>query len=304
MVYDAGGDILWSTAASGTAGNTFTFSERMRITSGGNVGIGTSSPVAADSSSVTLQLRNNVIIQNVVGTQGLFSNNAYYDNTWKRVTTLGAAAVRMNADTGEYGISFHVAASGSAGSTIADWDTTGIKMRINESGIVVIGKTVTDGAVTAGCEFRPQGFGYFTRDGGESLIINRKSNNGIQIQFRRDNSDVGNISSTTSVTSFNVTSDYRLKEDFKEVNGLEKLSKIKVYDYLWKSDKTRMDGVIAHELQEILPYAVTGDKDAINEDGKPIMQSVDYSKIVAILIKSVQEQQSQIEELKELIKNK
>ena len=53
-----------------------------------------------------------------------------------------------------------------------------------------------------------------------------------------------------------------------------------------------MDGVIAHELQEVLPYAVQGIK-----NGKE-MQSVDYSKIVPVLIKAIQEQQTQIEQLK------
>ena len=179
--------------------------------------------------------------------------------------------------------------------------STDERMRIFSTGIVAIGKSVDDGAVTAGCEFRPEGFGYFSRANGESLFINRKSSNGGQIQFRRDNSDVGNISSTTSVTSYNTTSDYRLKEDFKDFTGLDKICNIKIYDFKWKSDGTRMGGVIAHELQEILPYAVTGEKDALYEDGKPKMQSVDYSKIVPSLVKAIQEQQAQIEELKALI---
>ena len=74
-----------------------------------------------------------------------------------------------------------------------------------------------------------------------------------------------------------------IQEDLKSINGLDIVNKIKVYDYKWKSDGTRMDGVLAHELQEILPYAVFGQK-----DGKE-MQGVDYSKIVPVLTKSVQE---------------
>jgi hypothetical protein len=59
-----------------------------------------------------------------------------------------------------------------------------------------------------------------------------------------------------------------------------------------------MYGVMAHELQEVIPYAVLGEKDAEE------MQQVDYSKIVPVLIKAIQEQQAQIEQLKQLIKNK
>ena len=114
------------------------------IKSNGNVGIGTASPVAADGSSKTLQLLNTVILQNVVGTQALFSNNAYYDGTWKRTICLGAAAVRMNTDSGQNGISFHVGPTGTAGSTITNWDTTDIKMRINLDGCIGIGRTCAE----------------------------------------------------------------------------------------------------------------------------------------------------------------
>lgn len=97
-------------------------------------------------------------------------------------------------------------------------------------------------------------------------------------------------------TAYNTSSDYRLKEDLKEINGLEKLSKLKVYDFKWKNSEDRMDGVLAHELQEVIPYAVIGEKDG--ED----MQGVDYSKLVPVLVKAIQEQQAQIEELKAKLK--
>jgi hypothetical protein len=73
---------------------------------------------------------------------------------------------------------------------------------------------------------------------------------------------------------------------------------IKVYDFKWKNSENRMDGVLAHELEQILPYAVNGEKDAIDKDGKIEAQGVDYSKLVPILIKAIQEQQVQIEKLK------
>jgi len=110
--------------------------------------------------------------------------------------------------------------------------------------------------------------------------------------FQRGNSTIGSISSTNAGTAYNTTSDYRLKEDLKEVSGLDKISAIKVYDFKWKSNDNRMDGILAHELQQVLPYAVIGEKDAEQ------MQGVDYSKLVPILVKGMQEQQCTINALK------
>ena len=109
---------------------------------------------------------------------------------------------------------------------------------------------------------------------------------------------VGSITFTTSTTSYNITSDYRLKQDYKDFNGMSIIDKIKIYDFEWKMDKSRMYGAIAHELQEILPIAVTGEKDAIDENGNIEAQGVDYSKIVPILVKAIQELKAEIEELK------
>jgi hypothetical protein len=87
------------------------------------------------------------------------------------------------------------------------------------------------------------------------------------------------------------SSDYRLKEDLKDFAGLDMVSKIPVYDFKWKSDESRSYGVMAHELQEVLPDAVTGEKDAEE------MQGVDYSKIVPLLVKSIQELNAKVEML-------
>ena len=82
------------------------------------------------------------------------------------------------------------------------------------------------------------------------------------------------------------------------MKGLEKVQEIKVYNYKWVGEDSRMDGVLAHELAEVLPYAVHGEKDEVDEEGNDKMQGVDYSKIVPILIKAIQEQQEQIDSLK------
>jgi hypothetical protein len=137
-------------------------------------------------------------------------------------------------------------------------------------------------------------------------------------EYFNPNGAVGKIQTSGSATLFTTSSDYRLKEDLKSFSGLEVISKIPVYDFKWKISDERGYGVMAHELQEVLPQAVGGDKDyekdhvvkeAKYDDNhnlikeaeygkRPSYQTVDYSKIVPLLIKSIQELKAEIEILK------
>lgn len=155
------------------------------------------------------------------------------------------------------------------------------RMRITSGGTVLIGVTSED--AVGGITIRPTG---------TTMVFNNLNTAPTVMSFQYNSSAVGSITRSTTTTSYNITSDYRLKEDLKPIKGLEILNKIKVYDYKWKSEDTRMDGVMAHELAEVLPYAVTGVKDGAE------MQSVDYSKIVPVLIQAIKDQQVQIEQLK------
>ena len=125
---------------------------------------------------------------------------------------------------------------------------------------------------------------------------------GLLIAFYKKNgsgvTNTGTISTSGNSTLYNTTSDYRLKEDLQDFNALEKIANLKIYDFAWKYDQSRSYGVLAHELAEVLPYSVYGEKDAVQEDKEPKLQQVDYSKIVPILIKAIQEQQIQIDKLK------
>ena len=136
---------------------------------------------------------------------------------------------------------------------------------------------------------------------GGATVMNIRNNYGggfgTLIKFFRTStsSSIANISFNSGGTAvnYNTGSDYRLKEDLQTFNGLDILSNISVYNYKWKGVDFRGHGVIAHELQPIFPDAVTGEKDAEE------MQSVDYSKLVPVLIKSVQELKEEIELLKQ-----
>jgi hypothetical protein len=102
---------------------------------------------------------------------------------------------------------------------------------------------------------------------------------------------VGNV----LANAFNTISDVRQKKDFKDFSGLNLLEGIQVYNFAWKSSEKRSYGVKAHELQQVLPHAVSGEKDGEK------MQQVDYTKIVPILLKSIKELKEEIDYLKDKI---
>ena len=81
--------------------------------------------------------------------------------------------------------------------------------------------------------------------------------------------------------------------------GLATISALKPVTYDWVGTNENGEGFIAHELQEVIPLAVTGEKDAVNEDGTIKPQGVDYSKIVVHLVAACQEQQKLIVDLQE-----
>ena len=200
------GGLIFKTNSSGT------FSERMRITSGGNVGIGTTSP------SYLIDVNGN-----------------------SRLTSSASHYVYIG------------------GSSIYNTSKVSIEVSTDQSGI--------------------------------TTNVN-SSDTRYHLYFRNTLSTVGSISTDTYATSFNTSSDYRLKEDLKPFNGLSILKDIKVYDFKWKGVESRNYGVVAHEIAEVIPYAVNGEKDG------EMHQSVDYSKLVPILIQSIQELKAELDELK------
>ena len=118
-------------------------------------------------------------------------------------------------------------------------------------------------------------------------------------------SEVGSITWGTGTTSFNTTSDYRLKKDIKPMtNCLELLNKLNPVKYNWISDYSEpAEGFIAHELQEVLPLCVVGKKDAVYEDGSINPQSIDYGKLTPHLVSAVKELSKKIEDLESKVKN-
>jgi hypothetical protein len=113
------------------------------------------------------------------------------------------------------------------------------------------------------------------------------------ITFRNPNGIVGEINTNGSSTSYVTSSDYRLKHDIQPMTGaLAKVAALKPVTYKWNADDSQSQGFIAHELQEVVPECVTGEKDAVDAEGNPQYQGIDTSFLVATLTAAIQEQQA------------
>jgi len=246
---------------------------RMVIDGSGKVGIGTTSPDAK------LHIEGSSSDQKVLEISTGQSDGPYtaYKNRSSGTTTLGFIGNSqgiMNSGTTNFGMRANNDLTFSSGGATE-------RMRITSGGEVIIGNTVyQNGANNIG--IAPDLLRIGSNTVGASTLVSFTNANGI----------VGTIVATGSATAYNTSSDYRLKEDLQDFAGLDMISKIPVYDFKWKADESRSYGVIAHELEKVLPQAVIGEKDAEE------MQSVDYSKIVPLLVKSIQELKKEIEILK------
>ena len=111
--------------------------------------------------------------------------------------------------------------------------------------------------------------------------------------------EVGSISCTTSATAYNTSSDYRLKNTIAPMTGaLAKVALLKPVTYKWNADGSDGEGFIAHELAEVCPYAVTGAKDAVDANGNIKPQGIDVSFLVATLTAAIQELKAEFDAYK------
>jgi hypothetical protein len=258
-----------STAAGGTTYTTPT----MVLTGAGNVGIGTTSPSASAKLDV---VGTGLIRHNYTGSANPLFMGQY--------NTTGDASINNQATSGI--LSFATANSE--------------RMRIDSSGNVIVNSTAQ------------LGIGKF------SVLFAGSSNNGIELQdsttttgavfsgFRNSAGTlIGSISrnTTTNAVLYNTSSDYRLKENITPLtNALDKISALKPCKWTWKDcDGIEGEGFIAHEVQEVIPAAVSGEKDAVDEEGNIKAQGMDASYLVATLTAAIQEQQTIITELKSRI---
>lgn len=120
------------------------------------------------------------------------------------------------------------------------------------------------------------------------------------IRFENGNGMIGGITTSGTTTTYNTVSDYRLKENVTPaINGITRLLQLNPYRFNFKADRNVViDGFIAHEVQAVVPECVTGEKDAVDDNGNPVYQGIDQSKLVPLLTAALQEAIGEIEKLK------
>ena len=139
---------------------------------------------------------------------------------------------------------------------------------------------------------------YFNKIGGTS-------NDNRIMQFASSGSVIGYINRSGSNTQFATSSDYRLKKDVVALpNGIERVKQLRPVAFKWISDNSDMEGFLAHEAQEICPYAVSGTKDEValedhgdKKKGDMIVQSVDYGEFTPLLTAAMKQLIAKVETL-------
>jgi len=265
-------------------GNDFYFitnnTERMRIGISGNVGIGTSSPASFLSvgGNATTTAKPTVSV----------------------VPSSGNASISLRG--GSPTISFDVT-SGGDGTIIYDsssdllfkngtLDSSSEKMRITSSGRVSIGTTSGTAKLSI----------WENASVNEPVRINDTNNTNSlthRISFRTGDVEVGKIISNRSSTQLVSGSDYRLKENVVNIaDGISRVKQLlpKRFNFIVNADET-VDGFIAHEAQAVVPEAVTGTYNEVDNDGNAVMQCMDQSKLVPLLTAALQEAIAKIETL-------
>jgi hypothetical protein len=175
------------------------------------------------------------------------------------------------------------------------------RMRLIAGGDLLVGTTTLISPATStneGSRISPNVIAV-SRSGSVPLFLQRTTDNGTIASFYRQTTQVGTISVTTTATAYNTSSDYRLKENITPLDGaITRLNQLPVHRFNFIADPdTVVDGFIAHEAQEVVPECVTGEKDAVDDDGNPVMQGIDQSKLVPLLTAALQEAVARIESL-------
>jgi hypothetical protein len=179
-------------------------------------------------------------------------------------------------------------------------------MRISNNGTVAINNSnsnyfleVTGSSTIGGLRVQAPGSG-----GTYPVLFNDSdvtSANQQLVRIERGGSQVGYIATTNTSTTYNTSSDYRLKENVAPLTGAaDRVKQLKPSRFNFIADPSKtVDGFIAHEAQAVVPECVTGDKDAVDDDGNPVYQGIDQSKLVPLLTAALQEAMERIETLEQ-----
>jgi hypothetical protein len=239
--------------------------------SDGNVGIGTSSPQA--TAEISGGLDNRLRINS---TDGTTSNNYGID-----FSTAGTVRGGIRYNAGNNYLAFY------------GYDNTE-RMRLTSDGSLRLGTTSNEGITN---QFTVKYGGGGAEYG---MVMRPAADTTVPIYFQNaSGGNVGSISITASSTSYNTSSDYRLKENVTDVtDGITRVKQLapKRFNFIADPDTT-VDGFLAHEAQAVVPEAVTGTHNEVDDDGNAKMQGIDQAKLVPLLTAALQEAIAKIETL-------
>ena len=326
------GDTALSSLTTGNQNTALGSDVLVNLTSGNNnVGIGWSALNTATTGSQNIAIGRQALLSNTtgsyntaVGYQAGYSNqtsganvfvgeNAGYFNTNQHNTFLGAGAGyfvtsgQKNTILGRYNGNQHGLDIRTSSNNIVLSDGDGNpRVKVDANGFMQVGTNAhftggTMGGVTSGNSFSPTRLNIASSGSGVSnrsldLIKTGTATGNLANFYYGGSTIVGSISITASSTSYNTSSDYRLKENVVAMTGattrLKQLSPSR-FNFITGADTT-VDGFLAHEVQAVVPEAVTGAKDAVDADGNPDYQGIDQSKLVPLLVATIQELEARI----------
>lgn len=261
-------------------------STAMTLDSSGNVGIGTSSPnakleishVADNRGGIKVTTSNNTGLSEQGGFLALGGNN-----TGVFVGTNGASYTTGGIGTANEATIYSVGNVGLAFGT-----NTTERMRIDSSGNLLVGTTASSiTSATSGTIINSIGYTDSKRNSTAASS---------HLQFYNPNGLCGYIYTSGTSTAYLTSSDYRLKENVTDITGaterLKQLNPVR-FNFIADADTT-VDGFLAHEVQDVVPEAISGTKDAVDDDGNPVYQGIDQSKLVPLLVATIQELEARI----------
>ena len=299
-----GGATLGSNALAVTGSSLFPGSTS--ISSAGLVGIGMTPSNVLDITQSTNGDAVIKILNNNVGSANrcyLYVNNGTGSGTFQHTGVNYSPSSFYRADA------TLALGNGAGGLTLGTTAAQPIYFGINNAEVARITPTSTSfliGKTANGIAFAGFQANYSTGQtdvtvsGSECMNICRTTSYGSVIRFFQTDAATlcGSISTSAGATAYNTSSDYRLKENVQPMTGgLDTIAALKPVTYDWIADQTAGEGFIAHELQAVIPRAVTGEKDALDKDGKMDPQGVDLSKIVPHLVAAIQELTARLEAL-------
>jgi len=295
----SGGTHAWYTAPSGTAGNAITFTQAMTLNASGNLCIGTTATLNYNSGGTY----KNLSIDGGTGT----------DNRAEISLAGGGGGINYNLGRINFGLSsnttnaaasingYSSAAGASTGgnlvfSTASDISSAPAteRARIDSSGNLLVGTTTLVSPNS--------GFAFAVGDGSQLAIGHLNANTGTYYAyFNYNGSVIGSITQNgTTGVLYNLTSDYRLKNDQQALTGAKDfIMALKPKKWQWWDGSGEGVGFVAHEFMEVAKYSGHGEKDAVDSDGKPVYQSIQpsSSEVMANLVSFIQEQQALITQL-------